>query len=53
MMPKPAAKSGRPFQDHRRIVEGIIYRYRTGIPWRDLPVVFGGYVPVSGVVSRF
>ncbi|MBQ1099781.1 transposase [Streptomyces sp. b94] len=22
---------------HRRIVEEIIYRYRTGIPWRDLP----------------
>jgi transposase len=22
-------------------VEGIAYRYRTGIAWRDLPVVFG------------
>ncbi|WP_372514182.1 transposase, partial [Mycobacterium interjectum] len=21
----------------RRVVEGIIYRYRTGVPWRDLP----------------
>ncbi len=29
--------NGRPFADHRRIIEGIIYRYRTGIPWRDLP----------------
>lgn len=27
----------RPFADHRRIIEGIIYRYRTGVPWRDLP----------------
>jgi len=28
---------GRPFGDSRRVVEGIAYRYRTGIPWRDLP----------------
>jgi transposase len=26
-----------PITDHRRIVEGIVYRYRTGIPWRDPP----------------
>ena len=30
-------KVGRPFADHRRVVEGICYRYRTGIAWRDLP----------------
>lgn len=29
--------AGRPFRNSRQIVEGIIYRYRTGIPWRDLP----------------
>ena len=23
------------------MVEGIIYRYRTGCPWRDLPADFG------------
>ena len=32
---------GRPFADARRMVEGIIYRYRCGIPWRDVPEVFG------------
>lgn len=26
---------------HRMTVEGILYRLRTGIPWRDLPVEFG------------
>lgn len=36
-LPLNAGKVGRPFADHRRIVEGIIYRYRTGVPWRDLP----------------
>ena len=28
MMPSATVKGGRPFQDHRRVVEGIIYRYR-------------------------
>lgn len=32
---------GRPMVDHRRLVEGAIYRYRTGIAWRDLPAEFG------------
>ncbi|MER7747700.1 IS5 family transposase [Streptomyces bacillaris] len=36
-LPDSTGKVGRPFADHRRIVEGIIFRYRTGIPWRDLP----------------
>lgn len=36
-LPRNAGKTGRPFADHRRVIEGVIYRYRTGIPWRDLP----------------
>ncbi len=28
------------------MVEGIIYRYRTGIPWRDLPAEFGPWQTV-------
>src|SRR5680860_410764 len=43
LMPLPAAKGGRPFQDHRRVVEGIIYRFRAGIPWRDLPESYGSW----------
>ena len=27
--------------DNRLFVDAIIYRYRTGIPWRDLPEHFG------------
>ena len=32
---------GRPMREHRTLVEGAIYRYRTGIAWRDLPAEFG------------
>jgi transposase len=46
-LPDNAGKAGRPFADHRRIIEGIIYRYRTGIPWRDLPrEAFGSWQTV-------
>jgi transposase len=34
-------QEGRPFSDARTIAEAIIYRYRCGIAWRDLPEVFG------------
>jgi transposase len=28
-------------KDNRLFVEAVIYRYRAGIPWRDLPERFG------------
>ena len=37
LLPSNAGRRGHPFEDNRRVVEGIVYRYRTGIPWRDLP----------------
>lgn len=41
LMPSSDGQRGRPFRDHRQVVEAIIYRFRTGIAWRDLPVWFG------------
>ena len=37
LLPSNEGRRGHPFGDDRRVVEGIVYRYRTGIPWRDLP----------------
>lgn len=37
LLPSNAGRKGHPFRDNRKIVEGMIYRSRTGIPWRDLP----------------
>jgi transposase len=37
LMPCSDGKQSRPFRDHRQVIEGIIYRFRTGIAWRDLP----------------
>ena len=37
LLPSNEGRRGHPFGAHRRVVEGIAYRFRTGIPWRDLP----------------
>lgn len=36
-LPSSEGCVGRPFRDHRQVVEGIVDRYRTGVAWRDLP----------------
>ena len=41
LMPSSDGRRGRPFRDHRQVVEAIVFRYRTGIAWRDLPAGFG------------
>jgi transposase len=41
LLPARSSKRGRPFSNARAMVEGIIYRYRCGLAWRDVPSVFG------------
>jgi len=53
LMPSSDGQRGRPFRDHREVVEGIIYRLRTGIAWRDLPASFGPHQTVSKRHRRF
>ena len=53
LMPSSYGQRGRPFRDHRQVVEGIIYRLRTGVAWRDLPVAFGPHQTVSKRHRRF
>jgi len=45
-------KSGRVYNktEHRMTIEGILYRMRTGCPWRDLPEDFGSW---SAIFRRF
>ena len=44
---------GRPMTAHRTLVEGSIYRLRTGIAWRDLPVEFGPWQTIWKRHARF
>jgi transposase len=53
LMPFSEGQRGRPFRDHRQVVEGIIYRLRPGIAWRNLLASFGPDQTVSKRHRRF
>ena len=53
VMPSDVGKRGRRFGDHRLILEGIAWRFRTGSPWRDLPADFGPWQTVWKRHHRF
>ena len=40
-------------KDNRLFVEAVLYRYRAGIPWRDLPERFGDFRVVHARFSRW
>ncbi len=50
LFPKNGKRPGRPWRDHRTIINAIFWVLRTGTPWRDLPERFG---PWETVYSRF
>ncbi len=40
-------------KDNRLFVEAVLYRYRAGIPWRDLPERFGDWKAVHTRHTRW
>ena len=53
LMPSSDGQRGRPFRDHRQGIEGIVYRLRTGVAWRDLPESFGPWQTIWKRHKRF
>lgn len=53
LLPCSDGQRGRPFREHRQVVEGIVYRLRTAVPWRDLPAEFGPWQTVWKRHNRF
>ena len=47
--PPTGRKGGQPFGDHRRVINGLLWRDRTGAPWRASPERYG---PWSTIASR-
>ena len=37
----PGESGGRRWRDHRQVINGILWKLRTGAPWRDLPERYG------------
>ncbi len=40
-------------KDNRLFVEAVLYRYRAGIPWRDLPERLGNQIKIYTRFSRW
>jgi transposase len=53
LLPGREASVGVTATDKRLFVEAVLYRYRAGIPWRDLPERFGHFGKVHTRFSRW
>ena len=53
MLPGRKETVGVTAKDNRLFLDGVLYRYRAGIPWRDLPEVFGDFRVVHTRYSRW
>ena len=52
LLPGRAGSVGVTAADNRLFVEAVLYRYRTGMPWRDVPARFGNGAKVHLRLSR-
>jgi len=41
LLPENGQRGGGQWQDHRKVVNGILWKLRTGAPWRALPERYG------------
>jgi transposase len=46
LLPDLTHRKARPWKDHRQVVNGVLWRTRTGSPWRDLPESYGRWKTV-------
>ncbi|MGH3952388.1 MAG: IS5 family transposase [Pseudonocardiaceae bacterium] len=44
--PSTAGRAGRPWSDHRRVINAVLWRTRVGATWRDLPAEYGPWKTV-------
>jgi transposase len=53
LLPGRPSTVGVTAEDNCIFVEAVLYRYRTGCPWRDLPARFGDWKNVHRRFSRW
>lgn len=50
LLPPMTPQRGGRWRDHRQVINGILFRVRTGVPWRDVPERYG---PWKTLYKRF
>jgi transposase len=53
LLPDRTPQRGGRWRDHREVLEAIIWRFRTGSPWRDLPEEMPPWETVWGRFDRW
>lgn len=53
LLPGREGSVGVTAKDNRLFIEAVLYRYRAGIPWRDLPTRFGDFRVVHTRFTRW
>ena len=53
LLPAQKPETGRPSNDHRTTINGMLWILRTGAPWRDLPERYGAWETVAGRFYRW
>jgi len=53
LLPPRQPKTGRPNTDHRTVLNGILWKIRTGAPWRDVPERYGSWHTLSSRCRRW
>ncbi len=49
----PRQRMGRPRADDRRMLNGIVWKFRTGAPWRDVPERYGSWASLHTRFRRW
>jgi transposase len=52
LLPRSGRRGGQ-WQDHRRVINGILWKVRTGAPWRDLPARYGAWQTCADRLYRW
>jgi transposase len=52
LLPRSGRRGGQ-WRDHRRVIDGILWKLRTGAPWRDLPERYGPFQTCADRLYRW
>ncbi len=52
LLPRSGGRGGQ-WRDHRRVINGILWKLRTGAPWRDLPERYGPWQTCADRLYRW
>ena len=53
LLPDRTPRRGGRWLDHRRVINGVLWRTRTGAPWRDVPPCYGNWKTLHGRHRRW